>query len=148
MDLFDQLIENFSEKSLHKRVWGVVIVGFAICILSGIGGFFFLTRVFTISVTGAGGWTATEPSILEVTLKRDDIERIQRETVLQALILPLDGDSYQTTVEIVAIDPASNVLKLDAPKVPAQFHELARFDVRLIIIQKPFWRFLWGENSE
>jgi hypothetical protein len=47
-NVLDRLIDQFSATDLKKRVWGVTVLGFAICLAIAIGGYLFLRTSFTV----------------------------------------------------------------------------------------------------
>jgi len=47
-NVLDRLIDDFSAKDMKKRVWGVTLLGIAICIAIVIGGYFFIIINFTV----------------------------------------------------------------------------------------------------
>jgi hypothetical protein len=48
-NLFDRFIDQFSARELKSRVWVVVLLGFILCGVSGVAGWWLLTHQFYVS---------------------------------------------------------------------------------------------------
>jgi len=51
-NILDRLIDDFSSEDLKKRVWGMTLLGLAICAAIAIGSYFFLNYNFTVEAGG------------------------------------------------------------------------------------------------
>lgn len=51
-NILDRLIDDFSSEDLKRRVWGVTLMGLAICAAIAIAGYIFLNYNFTVAAGG------------------------------------------------------------------------------------------------
>lgn len=144
VDLFDRLLDVFSAADLKGRVCGIMIAGLATCMAVVIGGYIFLNNTYTISITGTGAWSAQTPPVLEVALDRDDMERLSPKGDFLAEVTCPGKMPFRTDVTVLSIDPGRGVIYLGASGIPDEFLRPGRFDVRIILFEKPFWKLLWG----
>lgn len=143
MNLFDRFLDTFSMTDLRKRVRAVVAGGLFLCIAAIAGGAYFLSATYSIGIEGTGKWQDLESPVIDVQLKSEDMERL-RATSISVEFASADGKTLRVPAQIRAIEPDTGSVQIEAPGIPAQLKGKDRFDIRLILIEEPFWRFLWG----
>lgn len=147
MKFFDDMLDSFSAKDLRSRVTGVVIGGFIICIAAGLGLYFLLISTQEISIDGVGSFVSGKPTELAVSVPADDLKFIEDRNSVRIELMDPAKEPTIITAEVISINPAAPALILDAPDAPAGFQRLDRFDVKIILIEEPMWRMLWGRTQ-
>lgn len=146
MKLFDKFLDSFSARELKTRVWGVVVLGAAICAATAVGGFMFLSSNYTIRVDGTGKFLEGEPKSIEAAFSEKEIQLLRLGAPKYAIISAPGGLRSQTSVEIQNINPENGVVTLIAgtasasPITPIP----GRFNLRVVLYEEPYWKFLWG----
>ncbi|HPQ80147.1 MAG TPA: hypothetical protein PLZ86_00265 [bacterium] len=144
MSLLDKFVEAFSAKELRPRVMGVIAFGLVVAAATAAAGLYFMKWKYTISVEGTAVWDNKDPEIIEATISEEDLGRIQPDRPLTIEIVHPDGSLERYFAVIVEIDPASGKIRLDAKDLPSAEHIPGRFSVRLILVEEPYWKLLWG----
>ena len=144
MGAFDNLLDNFSAKDLKSRVTGVIIMGFAVCIFAGIAMYFLLISQQEVAVSGMGRWVDVDKSILAVSLEQDSLRLFGDRDIVTARATDPTTGTAEITANVLAINPAAPSVEIDASALPQAFSALDKFDVKLILIDKPMWQMLWG----
>jgi len=142
MNLFDSFLNTFSAKELGKRAKSVIIFGLIVFAIALIGGYLFLTKNFTLSVTGIGNWTAMNGNVLNVSLGHSDLDKLPSDGKARAEILTIEGWSSPYEVSINEINPANGLVKIELPDFADVPRAGDKFDVRIIISEEPLWRML------
>ena len=148
MNCFDRFIDSFSMKDLAKRVNAVIVFGIAIILIASIGGYFFLTDNFTVSVEGVvtenGAHVDDEGNVvIQISIDHADIDRLPTNGKLK-----IDANATQPKLKfqnilIKSIDPTTGVIEIaftdERLSAPIKKGE----EVRLIIADAPFWKLLF-----
>lgn len=144
MNLFDRMLDALSGSDLSRRVWSVVIFGFALTVAAAVGGFAFLNSVQTISVDATGRCVDSAAKSIELQFDRTNMEALGS---MQDLSIELKLDkAVKIPIRIHSIDHETNTMEvIPSAETTANFVcPQNRFDVRLILKQRPFWSLLWG----
>lgn len=147
MNLFDRFLDTFSMTDLKKRVRAVVAGGIALCIAAIAGGAYFLSATYSIGIEGTGKWQDLESPVIDVQLKSEDMERL-RATSISVEFASADGKTLRVPVQIRAIEPDTASVRIEAPGIPEGLKARNRFDIRLVLIEEPFWKLLWVDGKE
>lgn len=148
MSLLDKFVEAFSAKELRPRVRGVIVFGMLVVAATIVAGAYFMNWTYTIAIEGTAVWSAEEPGLLMATISEDDLGRIQPDRGLAVEIIRPNEPALRSAAGIVDIDPAAKTLRLEAPDFPPAAHMPGRFSVRLILVEEPYWKLLWGQRQE
>ena len=149
MNIFDRLVDEFSIKDLRQRVWSVVVIGIAICALTLVVGYFFFRSTITIAASGTGIWSSSESNIIDIQLDNiGDVERVQNdlESPMTIEIETPGGGTTKTPVKMLSVDPQTHVVQVEAPEIEPETKTKNRFNVSVILVQKPYWQLLWEKK--
>lgn len=148
MDLLDNLLDGFSAKELSTRVKGVVIGGVVLCAVIAFALFSFLRQPYQLTLNGAGQWIDGATPSLQVHLQAEELGRIAEARELTALLLDPQQGFVPFTCAVLSIDPQDATISLDASKIPKKLRANPAPEVRLLILELPIWRLLWGSSAE
>lgn len=140
MNIFDRFLDSFSMTDLKKRVWLVIAIGIALCIATLAGGTYFLTRTHTIAIEGAGKWEASDSPLVEVCLNKQEIERLGTPDFINVEFTGSDGMRVRAQATVIAIEPEVSTLRIEVKGVPTHAEYGKRFNIRLILVEVPFWK--------
>ena len=144
MNFFDRLLDNFSAKDLRSRVTGVIVCGFLTCAAAGVGLYFLLFSQQEISISGVGSWSDEMGGAVTVSMPAESLRLIEdRDEVRAEFDDPSEGP-FETTTRVLSINPTAPSVLLDASNLPERFSALNKFDVKMILVDEPLWRMLWG----
>ncbi|MFA4875276.1 MAG: hypothetical protein WC956_04625 [bacterium] len=142
-DIFDNLIDSFSSKDLRSRVRAVIAVGLAVMTLAAVGLYYLSAHRQTIAISGSAQWSQEDR--LLISLSPEKLQRVADLSEISVEILDPAKGNIQARVRLLSIDPSSSTALIDASALPAELHRLTRMDVKLIVLEKPFWQLLWGK---
>jgi len=144
MNIFDRFIDAFSARDLGKRVKLVIVFGLVLCLITGIGAYYFLTKDITISVGAVVSGTKGTGDDLAVmlSLDHDDIGRlpedgnivIEQESVVPSLRL--------MNARIISIDPATGVIMVALSGNETSASLAGGTEIEIIISRAPLWEML------
>lgn len=144
MNFFDKLLDNFSTKDLRTRVTGVIIGGILVCVAAGAGLYFLLLSEQQISISGMGSWSEERGGAVTVSMPAESLRLIEDRDELTAEFDDPSEGPVEITAKVLSIDPAAPSVLLDASGLPKRFSNLDKFDVKIILVEAPMWRMLWG----
>ncbi len=144
MKFFDDLLDSFSAKELRTRVTGVIIGGLIVCIAAAAGLYFLLTSQQQIAVSGMGSFSRETPGAIEVSIPAEDLRLIEDRDELRAVFDDPSRGPVELTAKVISINPAAPSILIEVPGLPEGFSSLSGFDVRIILVEQPMWKMLWG----
>lgn len=140
-DFFDNLIDNFSFKDLRTRVRAVIAAGLVIIFAAGVGLYFLAKRPQLIEFAASAQWI--DEGQIKVQISSNEVQMILNRPEIDAEILNPPTGIVNAKLKIVSLDPAASILILDGAALPTDLHRLTRMDIKLIVLDKPFWQLLW-----
>lgn len=140
MNIFDRFLDSFSMTDLKKRVWLVIAIGIILCTGTLAGGTYFLTRTYTIAIEGNGKWEASNSPLVEVYLNKREIERLGTPDFINVEFAGSDGARVKAQATVIAIEPEVSAIRIEVKGVPPDVEYGKRFNIRLILVEVPFWK--------
>lgn len=144
MNILDRFIDAFSARDLKSRVRGVIVFGLILLAATAAGGVWFLGSTHTIAVEGTAIWSDAASGILTATLSAADLERIPPEEPLAVECLATGKEPARSPAMILDLEPSALTMRLQATEIPADRRTPGRFAIRLILVEEPYGKMLWG----
>jgi hypothetical protein len=144
MGIFDKVIEDFSAKDLHTRVNRVMLLGAALCLIIVASLGILLTSTRTIAIEGTGRWAAAEPNVLEISIERGPLQKLLDEPNPALELLDPAHGRVRVQAPLIAIDPQRGVVQFEGSAIPGTIRAIPRLEARIIVLEAPLWRLLWG----
>lgn len=146
MGVIENFLENFSAKDLKSRVAGVIVAGLVICAGSAAAMYWLLTSNMEVAVQGMARWSQEEEGMLSVSVDEGDLVKFGRFTELEAVLLdPAEGE-VKVGCDIFAIEPRPPAVIISCRGIPQSMQGLERMDARLLLVDQPLWKMLWGRQ--
>ena len=143
--LFDRFLESFSQKDLRSRVKAVVAIGAGVAILATVAGYAFLTSIHTLSVKGPAQWAPGGE--LEIILDEKSIALLTTRDTFDAILTAKGVKPVHATLHLISIEPTTGRLLVEALDIPEDVRDVDRFEARITIDKRPYWKLLWGRTS-
>ncbi len=146
MGFIENLLDDFSAKDLRSRLSGVIIAGLLLCAAAGAGFYLLLTQSQRIEVEGTARWEEAAGGIIGVSVDGDDLRKLADIPSLRIEALDPAKGMIPADCSVLSIKPSPPTVTLECPGMPGGVKKLERFEVRLVLVDEPMWRMLWGKS--
>ena len=147
MGFIENLLDNFSAKDLRSRVSGIIVAGLLLCAAAGAGLYLLLISPQLIEVEGTARWEEAAGGIIRVSVDGDDLRKLADIPSLRIEALDPAKGMIPADCSVLSIEPSPPTVTLECPGIPGGVNKkLERFEVRLVLVDEPMWRMLWGKS--
>lgn len=141
MTVLGNTINISSAHQCKRQIQGAILIGFLLITVTAIGSYHFISQIHVISIEGTASWK--EGTALETKFETSTINKLHGTRQLAAEFIQPNGNSFRSPVKFINISSQNQTLSLEAPGVPDNLKNESHFTLRLILEEKPYWKFLW-----
>jgi hypothetical protein len=146
MNLFDRMIDAFSEKDLRRRIRCVVAIGLSLSILTVAGAYKFANMICTIDADGMA--LLLPDGNISISLTDEKAVLLSASTPLDALLITTDGGEVMIKMKIISIDPDTKEVTARTSDLPKSITPNSHFRVTIVLDRQPYWKLLWGAGDK
>ncbi|GAG45290.1 unnamed protein product [marine sediment metagenome] len=147
MGFIENLLDNFSAKDLRSRLSGVIVAGLLLCAAASAGLYLLLTQTQRINVEGTARWEEAAGGIIDVAVDGDDLRKLADISSLRVEALDPAEGMIPAECSLLSTEPSPPTVTIECPGMPRGLKALERFEVKLVLVDEPMWRLLWGRHK-